>query len=67
MNYIISGTGVAICDGMEEELRPGVMYICPQGSKYSILNSGDTDLEMLTIVVKSKTILKEVDGHDNNR
>ena len=52
MNYIIRGTGVAICDGVEEELKPGVMYICPQGSKHSILNTGDADLEMLTIVVK---------------
>ena len=31
MNYIISGTGRAICDGIEEELRPGVMHICPKG------------------------------------
>ena len=33
MNYIISGTGKAFCDGAEEELRPGVMHICPKGSE----------------------------------
>ena len=27
MNFIISGTGKAICDGVEEELRPGVMHV----------------------------------------
>ena len=52
MNYIISGTGKAFCDGIEEDLRPGVMHICPKGSKHSIVNTGEEDLVMLTIVVK---------------
>ena len=52
MNYILSGTGKAICDGIEEELRPGIMHICPKGSVHSIVNTGEEDLVMLTIVVK---------------
>ena len=52
MNYIISGTGKAFCDGVEEDLKPGVMHICPQGSEHSIVNTGEEDLVMLTIVVK---------------
>ena len=52
MNYIISGTGKAFCDGIEEDLRPGVMHICPKESKHSIVNTGEEDLVMLTIVVK---------------
>lgn len=51
MNYILSGTGKAICDGVEEELKPGVMHICPKGSEHSIINTGEDDLVMLTIVV----------------
>ena len=51
LNYIISGSGKAICDGIEEELKPGVMHICPKGSKHTIINTGDEDLVMLTIVV----------------
>ena len=51
LNYIISGTGKAICDGVEEELRPGVMHICPKGSEHTIINNGEDDLVMLTIVV----------------
>lgn len=51
LNYIISGTGKAICDGEEEELKAGVMHICPKGSEHSIINTGDDDLVMLTIVV----------------
>ena len=52
LNYIISGTGQAICDGIEEELKPGVMHICPKGSEHSMINTGEEDLVMLTIVVK---------------
>ena len=52
MNYIISGMGKAICDGIEEELRPGFLHICPKGSMHSIINVGEEDLVMLTIVVK---------------
>ena len=52
LNYILSGTGIAVCDGQEEELKAGVMHICPQGHKHSIRNTGNDDLVMLTIVVK---------------
>lgn len=52
LNYIISGIGKAVCDGTEEELKPGVMHICPKDSEHSIINTGEEDLVMLTIVVK---------------
>ena len=52
LNYILSGVGVAVCDGAEEALRPGVMHICPQGSEHAIVNTGEDDLVMLTVVVK---------------
>ena len=52
LNYVLSGRGVAVCDGAEEILEPGVMHICPQGSTHSIKNTGDDDLVLLTIVVK---------------
>lgn len=51
MNYVLSGIGKAVCDGVEEELKPGVMHICPKGSEHSIINTGEDDLVMLTIVV----------------
>lgn len=51
MNYILSGTGKAVCDGAEEELSAGVMHICPKGSEHTIINTGNDDLVMLTIVV----------------
>lgn len=52
LNYVLSGTGVAVCDGKKERLGPGVMHICPQGSSHSIANTGEDDLVLLTIVVK---------------
>ena len=51
MNYILSGIGRAICDGVEEELRPGVLHICPKESEHSIINTGTEDLVLFTIVV----------------
>lgn len=52
LNYVLSGEGLAVCDGREEPLAPGVMHICPQGSRHSIANTGEDDLVLLTIVVK---------------
>lgn len=52
INYIISGTGKAICDGQEEILTAGCCHVCPKGSEHSIINTGDEDLIMLTVVVE---------------
>ena len=49
LNYIISGSGKAVCDGVEEELSPGVMHICPKGSEHTIINTGEEDLVMLSV------------------
>ncbi len=50
MNYVISGSGKAFCDGKEEILRAGVMHICPKGSAHRIVNTGEEDLVLLTVV-----------------
>lgn len=52
LNYVLSGTGKAICNGVEEELRPGVLHICPKGSEHSIINTGEEDLIIFVIIVK---------------
>ena len=36
LNYVLSGFGKAVCDGVEEELKPGVMHICPKGFLYPL-------------------------------
>ena len=52
INFILSGTGKAICDGVEEALIAGVCHICKKGSQHSIINTGHDDLVMLTVVVE---------------
>lgn len=52
LNYVLSGNGKAICDGVEERLEKGVLHICRKGSEHSIVNTGEEDLVLLTIVVK---------------
>lgn len=52
INYIISGTGRAICDGREEALIAGTCHICKRGSEHSIINTGSDDLVLLTVVVE---------------
>lgn len=52
INYVLSGTGKAICDGQEELLHAGACHICKKGSEHNIINTGDNDLTMLTVVVK---------------
>lgn len=52
INYVISGKGKAICDGKEEPLYAGVCHVCKRGSEHSIVNTGDVDLDLLTIVVE---------------
>ncbi len=52
INYVLSGSGKAICDGEEEILYPGVCHICKKGSEHSIENTGEEDLVLLTVVVE---------------
>ncbi len=50
INYIIEGRGRAVCDGVEEALSPGICHICPKGSSHTIINDGDADLVLFTVV-----------------
>ena len=52
INYVISGEGIAVCDGVEEKLTAGCCHICPKGSEHSIINVGKEDLVLLTVVVE---------------
>lgn len=52
VNFVLLGTGLAVCDGQEEPLEPGVCHICKKGSEHSIQNTGEGDLVLLTLVVE---------------
>lgn len=52
INYVLAGSGKAICDGIEETLTAGCCHICKKGSAHSIINSSEDDLILLTVVVE---------------
>ena len=52
-NFILSGTGIAVCDGKEESLFPGVCHFCPKGSRHSIRNTGTENMQIYIAVVRS--------------
>lgn len=52
INFILAGYGKAICNGHEESLSAGTCHICEKGSEHSIINTGDDDLVMITVVVE---------------
>lgn len=52
INYVLAGTGKAVCNGEEESLTAGCCHICKKGSEHSIVNTGDDDLVLLTVVVE---------------
>lgn len=52
INYVLSGVGIAICDGVEERLFTGVCHVCPKGTEHAIVNTGSNDLCLLTVVVE---------------
>lgn len=52
INYVISGQGKAVCDGVEEILRTGVCHYCPKGSQHTIINTGEEDLVLFTVVAE---------------
>lgn len=52
INYVLSGSGKAICNGVAELLTAGCCHICQKGSEHSIINTGNEDLCLLTVVVE---------------
>lgn len=52
ISYVMSGMGKAVCDGQEEILSAETCHICKKGSEHSIVNIGDEDLMLLTVVVE---------------
>ena len=53
INYVVSRHGRAICDREEEMLVPGTCHYCRNGQAHSIINDGDVDLIIFTVVPKA--------------
>lgn len=52
INYVLSGSGTAVCGGKEEKLTAGTCHLCPKGESHSILNDGTEDLVLFTVVTE---------------
>lgn len=50
ISFIISGTGKAICNGMESIISAGAYKIFKGGSDYRIINTGNEDLVMISYI-----------------
>jgi len=50
--YVLYGSGIAVCDGVEEPLYTDACHICPKGSSHAIKNTGLTDLVLLTVIIE---------------
>ncbi len=61
INYVLSGNGKAVCDGQEEILSAGTCHICKKGSEHSIVNTGNEDLVLLTVVAERSFLTHQAD------
>lgn len=48
--FIISGTGKAVLDGVEEILTADVCHYCKKGQEHTLINNGEEDLVFYAVV-----------------
>ena len=53
--FVVSGTGVAIVDGAEQELAPGVLLRIDRTERHEIRNTGPEPLQTLSFYVPPLT------------
>lgn len=62
--FVITGSGVVTCDGVEEELRAGLCSYCPFGSEHTLRNSGQDELVFYSVVPEHDVDFGEINGED---
>ncbi len=48
--YILSGSGKAVYDDVQEKLTAGECHYCPKGHAHSLINDGSKDLVFFAVV-----------------
>ena len=48
--FILEGKGKAICNGQEEDLKPGDCHYCPKGYVHTLINNGQENLVFYAVV-----------------
>ena len=54
--FILEGTGKAIYDGQEEELKPGTCHYCPMDHQHTLINKGKKDLVFYGVVPQHRAL-----------
>ena len=57
--YIVSGRGKAWFDDRVEELSPGLCHYCPRGHAHGMLNDGEEDLIIFSVIPEHARPLEE--------
>lgn len=52
--YILSGSGKALYDGLEERVSEGMCHFCPEGHSHSLINDGENDLVFFAAVINTE-------------
>jgi len=47
--YVVYGSGVAIMNGEESEVKTGSLIVVPEGVEHNLLNSGEAPMKLFTI------------------
>lgn len=58
--FVVLGTGVMTCDGVEEELRPGLCSYCPIGSEHTLRNTGQDELVYYAVIPEHTVDIEEI-------
>jgi len=45
----VDGNGKAVLDGVESPIHPGTLVVVPIGTRHNFINTGTTDLKIVTI------------------
>ena len=51
--YVLYGSGMAVCNGIEEPLVTDICHICPPNCEHTITNTSNVELVMLTFQTES--------------
>lgn len=50
--YFVQGNGIVVDDGKKIEIGPGDVMVTPDQSSHSVINTGDSDLVFMALILK---------------
>jgi len=59
--YIVSGRGIAVCDGEERPIEADVVLWVEKGEKHQMINTGSETLKLATVFIPAYTAAENYD------